>query len=263
MNAIDTKPTRRFALGGGRQLPFAAISAMIALSAPSIATAQTTRQTTFPSAQAATNALYVAIKTNNDTALTAILGAPKGQVCSDDPMTDKHERTQFVQKYREMRRLVREADDATVLYIGAENWPFPFPLVKSKRAWHFDSAAGLREIVFRRIGEDEAMAIQACRDLAKQTGATTAVQQNEPVLESGYVFRRIAPANQTAGTTVPSSLEAMFIAYPEKYRSTGVMTFVVRRDGSVFEKDLGVSGTARAATLTRVRPDSTWFRETH
>src|SRR5579864_7353338 len=73
-----------------------------------------------------------------------------------DEIEDKLEREQFSQKYQEMHRLVREADGNTVLYIGAENWPFPIPLVSTNGAWHFDSDAGKSEILFRTIGENEA-----------------------------------------------------------------------------------------------------------
>jgi Protein of unknown function (DUF2950) len=44
---------------------------------------------------------------------------------SGDEVNDKLEREQFTQKYQEMHRLVREADGNTILYLGAENWPFP------------------------------------------------------------------------------------------------------------------------------------------
>jgi len=54
-----------------------------------------------------------------------------------------------------MHRLVREPDNETTLYVGAENWPLPIPLVKKDGAWYFDSGLGRREILYRRIGENE------------------------------------------------------------------------------------------------------------
>ena len=57
--------------------------------------------------------------------MEAILGAGKEVTSSSDEVEHKLEREQFSQKYQEMHRLVREADGSTVLYIGAENWPFP------------------------------------------------------------------------------------------------------------------------------------------
>jgi hypothetical protein len=50
------------------------------------------------------------------------------------------------------------------------------------------------------------------------------------------------------------------IAWPAQYDVTGVMTFVVSRDGVVYEKDLGVKTSAVAATILSFAPDSTWRR---
>ena len=47
-----------------------------------------------------------------------------------------------------------------------------------------------------------------------------------------------------------------FVAYPAEYRSSGVMTFIVNRDGIVYQKDLGPS--IRARTLSQYDPDATW-----
>jgi hypothetical protein len=42
---------------------------------------------------------------------------------------DEIDRARFISKYQEMHRFVRELDGSVVLYVGAENWPFPIPLV--------------------------------------------------------------------------------------------------------------------------------------
>jgi len=51
-----------------------------------------------------------------------------------------------------------------------------------------------------------------------------------------------------------------FVAYPAEYRSSGVMTFIVNRDGIVYQKDLGPQTAIRAKTLTQYNPDATWKR---
>ena len=56
------------------------------------------------------------------------------------------DRELFVQKYQEMHRLGREADGSVTLYIGAENWPFPVPLVEKNGVWRFDPDAGQKEV---------------------------------------------------------------------------------------------------------------------
>jgi hypothetical protein len=49
--------------------------------------------------------------------------------------------------------------------VGAENWPFPIPLVSKNGLWYFDTDAGKQEILARRIGKNELTAIDACHQL--------------------------------------------------------------------------------------------------
>ena len=49
-----------------------------------------------------------------------------------------------------------------------------------------------------------------------------------------------------------------FLAYPAGYRSTGVMTFIVSDDGTVYQKDLGERTAEIARQMTEYNPDSTW-----
>ena len=67
----------------------------------------------------------------------------------------------FVKKYQQMHRLVKEPDNETTLYIGPENWPLPVPILERNGVWYFDSNLGRREILYRRIGENEMDAIMA------------------------------------------------------------------------------------------------------
>ena len=118
---------------------------------------------TFASPGEACVALYQAAQNGDDQELQAILGAGQELTSSRDNIEDKLERDGFVQKYKQMHRLVREPDKTTVLYVGAENWPFPIPLVAKNGRWHFDSDAGNNEVLFRRIGRNEAMTIGSFR----------------------------------------------------------------------------------------------------
>ena len=70
-----------------------------------------------------------------------------------------------MEKYQQMHRLVKEPDGTTTLYIGAENWPTPIPLVDEGNSWYFDTAAGKQEILYRRVGKNELAAIQVCHEL--------------------------------------------------------------------------------------------------
>lgn len=48
------------------------------------------------------------------------------------------------------------------------------------------------------------------------------------------------------------------VATPAEYGSSGVMTFVVRHDGAVFQKDLGPDTSDIVAEMTAYDPDATW-----
>src|SRR5258708_1000439 len=127
--------------------------------------AQQSASKTFASAAEAGNALFQAVQNDDESELQAILGAGKDVTSSSDEIEDKLERDGFVQKYQEMHRLVREPDKTTVLYVGAENWPFPIPLVAQNGRWHFDSGTGRKEILCRTIGENDEMTNVAFRRL--------------------------------------------------------------------------------------------------
>jgi hypothetical protein len=65
-----------------------------------------------------------------------------------------------------MHRLIKEPDGTTTIYIGAENWPLPIPLMNKGNLWYFDTEAGKMEILYRRIGRNEMSAIRVCEELA-------------------------------------------------------------------------------------------------
>src|SRR5262245_4344312 len=113
-------------------------------------------QRTFSSAAEASRALFLAAQAGDERALLKIFG-PDGKeiISSGDAVEDTNSREMFVKKYQEMNRLVEEPDGTVRLYIGAENWPMPIPLVNKTGAWYFDTEAGREEILFRRIGRNE------------------------------------------------------------------------------------------------------------
>jgi len=48
------------------------------------------------------------------------------------------------------------------------------------------------------------------------------------------------------------------VAYPARYGSSGIMTFIVNHDGNVYEKDLGKNTARVARSMKLFDPDSTW-----
>jgi Protein of unknown function (DUF2950) len=156
-----------------------AVFALLALGYARLSFAQAPAPKTFASPGEACAALFQAVQSDDEQGLQAIIGAGKEVTSSSDDLEDKLERDGFVQKYQQMHRLVREPDKTIVLYVGAENWPFPFPLVAEKGRWHFDSRAGSDEVLYRRIGQNEAMTIGAFRLLVLAQQEHHATLRNE------------------------------------------------------------------------------------
>jgi hypothetical protein len=146
------------------KLVAAAIVLMVCL--PAGLMAQQTGQKTFSSAEDASRALVTAAQSNDEKAMLDILGPDGKQIISSgDDAEDTENRANFVARYQEMHRLVKEPDGTTILYIGAKNWPTPIPLVNKGNLWFFDTEAGKREILFRRIGRNEMSTIRVCQEL--------------------------------------------------------------------------------------------------
>jgi Protein of unknown function (DUF2950) len=142
------------------------VVAMWALVSLRVAVAQQPGQKTFSSAEQASRALFVAVQKDDESGLLAILGPDAKQLTSSgDDIEDENNRIEFVQKYQQMHRLATEPDGTTTLYIGTENWPTPIPLVDKAGAWYFDTDAAKKEILLRRIRQNELATIQACHEL--------------------------------------------------------------------------------------------------
>ena len=262
----------------GRIAALVAVALVIGPPRWSIAAATAVR--TFASAGDASEALFQAVRNGDRQAVEAVLGSADGLASCGDESRDAGERERFVEKYQELHRLVREPDGTTVLYVGAENWPFPIPLVSRKGRWHFDAQTGAREVVFRRIGGNEVTAIEVCRAavrVSKQNEATT--RNDDPI--SQYAEALVSGAGAKGGTTGRATPDDQpfhgyyfvvlterpgtgektgalaVVAYPAEYRSSGVMTFVVGEDGVVYERDLGPE-TAGVARKLKARPTSGW-----
>ena len=161
---------------------FSMLAAVVAFAALTCATsmAQQPGQKTFSSAEEASNALVGATRGNDEKALLDILGPDGKQIISSgDNTEDAESRATFVEKYDQMHRLVQEPDGTTTLYIGAENWPTPIPLLNRGNSWYFDTEAGKKEILFRRIGRNEMSTIRVCEELVAAQKEYYSTHQNQ------------------------------------------------------------------------------------
>jgi hypothetical protein len=275
-------------------------------------TAETPRKT-FATPAEAGEALHTAVKAKDDSAIARILGPQaKALVSSGDAAEDAAAVDSFAKKYDRMNRWVVMTDGSQVLYIGADNYPFPIPLAQdSSSKWYFDANAGDEELRARRIGRNELLAMDACRSIAKaeelyhqrthrytdtiistpgkQDGLYWEVSEDEvpsplgtlngfakgivtssapsksPAFD-GYTFRIVSTQGDGApgGTNGDVSNRKMtaggfaIVASPVDYQKSGIMTFILGRDGSLYQQDLGPQTEDVAASIKGYNPTDGW-----
>lgn len=284
---------------GNRLRCWALAAMMLTACMARVSIAQEQGPKTFASAREASAALLNAIQHNDEPAILDILGPDaKTIVSSGDAAEDANDRANIARRYQEMHRLVTEPDGTVTLYLGARNWPLPIPLVEAGGSWHFDSAAGRKEILYRRVGKNEIASIRVCHELVaaekeyylahqnhyaakivsnegQQNGLYWKAVGGEPRSPIGPMLAyAVTDARGRAGAATPyhgyyyrilsnqgqSATGFAFLAYPAGYRSSGVMTFIVGEDGVVYEKDLGNQTAAIAEALQAYHPDASWSR---
>ena len=118
-------------------------------------------QQAYPSPENAAAALVAAVKTGNRSDIMKVLGSAGADIVeSGDDVADAEMRQRFVSAYDARNSIQTEGNKKATLILGADDFPFPIPLVNNKAGWEFDTAAGRREILYRRIGRNELDAIQ-------------------------------------------------------------------------------------------------------
>ena len=276
-------------------------------------------QTNFASPADAGAAFLQAAKSGDQGTLLAIFGPDaKDVLFSGDAVKDRDALQDFVASYNQMHRWREIKAGGEMLFIGADNFPFPIPLGKNPSGqWYFDTAAGKDEILARRIGKGELTAIAACGatadaelqyfsqthdgdkikqyaqkfvsdagkhdglywsvpeegqpssplgllgDFAKAAGYTDA--GNKPQAFNGYYFRILTRQGDKAkggamDYIVNGKMTGGFaiLAYPAEYRNSGIMTFLVGRDGTIYQKDLGETTGALAPAMRDYNPGDGW-----
>ena len=126
------------------------------------------RPETFASPENAGQAIYTAAKAGDGNVLTTIFGPEaKELIFSGDPIQDKAGLELFTSRYDQMHRWGKLANGGMVLDVGAENYPFPFALLKnSSGQWYFDTSSAKEEILVRRIGGNELATVDVLNAMA-------------------------------------------------------------------------------------------------
>jgi Protein of unknown function (DUF2950) len=282
------------------------------------------RQRFFATPEAAVQALGAAVKSANQAELTAIFGPDREKLLSGDPVEDRTALERFGASLDMGATLQKVGDDRVTLLVGEKQWTFPIPIVKEGAGWRFDTAAGLDEILDRRIGRNELSAIMTCRayvmaqweyyteatDTSKDGLAVYAqkfmsgpgrrdglywktVEGEKPsplgaLIEQaqaeGYSAGKARPQGERRRTpyrgyffkilkrqgphapggrfdyVINGNMIAGFalVAFPDKWGSSGIMTFIVGQQGRVFQKNLGPDTAKLVRAMTAYDPDPNW-----
>jgi hypothetical protein len=76
-----------------------------------------------------------------------------------------------------------------------------------------------------------------------------------------WLWRLVLPAHDAyAQGALPTPDQLDQLLAPVEYGASGVMTFLVSRRGTVFQKDLGDSTADTAKAIKAFDPDSSWNR---
>ena len=100
---------------------------------------------------------------------------------------------------------------------------------------------------------------------AASQGYTKASTPTEPQPYRGYFYRMLT----SQGSNAPGGARDYIVnghmlggfavvAYPATYGNSGIMTFIVNQDGTVYQQDLGADTAKLAAKITTFDPDSKW-----
>ena len=131
--------------------------------APVVTQAKPGAQRIFATPEQAAAELANAIRSSDLKRIHSVLGPGSGKVIhSGDPIQDAAGRKRFLEAYETSVKIEPAGDARVTLLMGSEEFPFPFPLVKTATGWKFDSKAGAEEVLNRRIGRNERSAIQVC-----------------------------------------------------------------------------------------------------
>lgn len=258
-------------------------------------------QATFPTPEAAADALVDGIARNDDEAVRSVLGA-KYRTFIPPESFQGGDVTRFLEAWARSHKIVRQGDAEAHLEVGTNGWTLPIPIEKTAAGWRFDIAKAPEEMRWRRIGRNELDVIQVVQALGdaqmdyaklnknfaqkilsspgKRDGLYWPTLDGEPQSPLGPIADGVKPGDAyhgyryriLTGQSAAAPGGAMsyikdgkmtggyaFVAWPAKYGDTGVMTFIVARDGIVYQKDLGPE-TDRIARAMKAYDPAGWTR---
>jgi hypothetical protein len=223
---------------------------VIALGMPS----RTFAQAPFNTPEAAADALIDAIASNDVGAMPRLLGKNWRQVLPFDPVG-----AQEVIAERRIGANERAAMRATLAYVDAQR-----EYATADRngdgvleyAQKLISSPGKRDglIWSPALGDESPLgeAYQPAKSGEGYHGYHYKILTGQGPKANGGARSYLIGQRMTAGFAL--------LAWPVKYGTTGVTSFMVNSDGELFERDLGPQTPQVARALTRFNPDDAWQR---
>ncbi len=115
----------------------------------------------FETPDAAVRALVERLEADDDAGLGELFGKEFEKLANPDEVQGRAERATVLDALNEMYTLNDLSDGRKELIVGEAAWPFPIPLENDEGLWRFDTAAGVQEILNRRVGRNELGAIES------------------------------------------------------------------------------------------------------
>lgn len=133
-------------------------------------------------------------------------------------------------------------------------------------ARRFVSSEGTRDGLFWPVEADQRPSpLGPLVGAATREGYVAKTAGVQPTAYHGYRYRMLTAQGKDApggayDYLVNDKLIGGFavVAYPAKYGISGVMTFIVNHDGTVFQKNLGKNTETAALGMSRFNPDKSW-----
>lgn len=167
------------------------------------------------------------------------------------------------------RRIGRDelsAIQVSLAYVQAQNEYAllnPDGLGQHVYAQHIVSSPGKKDGLYWPTDEREEPS--PLGDLAAQASAEGYKVGQRPIPYHGYFYRILKRQGPSASGgaydyVVNGKMIGGFalLAYPAEYGNSGIMTFMVNHDGTVFQKDLGPRTSKIASRIDSFAPDASW-----
>src|SRR6202043_619139 len=112
---------------------------LAAIVAVALLTSASRAQQAYPSPEDAAASLAAALKTGTRSAIMKVLGKDAEDIVeSGDDVADAEMRQRFLSAYDARHSIKAEGNKKATLILGADDFPFPIPLVNNRTAWESD-----------------------------------------------------------------------------------------------------------------------------